>query len=241
VTAVARPDVMSKLNLSPVKQQQILMIMEQMKAAQDQLQQTQRDQMMATFRNRGQGGPGQGGPGQGGPGGFGPGQGGFGRAPGQVQPPGAPGQGRPGQAGPGQGGPGQGGPGQGGPGQGGPGGFDRNQFMSRMQEMTEKQDAIREQAEALIAKQLTSKQKQTYNKMLGEPFDLSLLLQQPRGRDQGRGRGGEAPGQAPGAPGVTGGGPPGTPPGAPAGEDAEEQPAQPPRAFGSRGQAPAPR
>jgi hypothetical protein len=161
-------------------------------------------------RGFGQGGPGGQGFGQGGPQGRGFGQGGP-AGPGGFNPAAGPGGNRFAQGGPG-GAPGQGqgrGFGQGGPGgaQGGPGGAapntDRRQMLAQMQEKAKKQaedeDKLLEQTEMRIAKVLTTKQRKSFNSLLGETFDLNKLFEGGMNALFGGGRGG--PGGAPGGPG----------------------------------------
>jgi hypothetical protein len=74
--------------------------------------------------------------------------------------------------------------------------FDRDAFATEMQKAGEEQDKVYKAAETRIAKVLTAKQRQNFNKLLGESFDVSKLadIAQFGGRGgrggQGGGRGG---------------------------------------------------
>jgi hypothetical protein len=175
--AVARPEVAKKLNISPPKQQEIQFIMNQLDMELQQLNQSRMERMAGMFRG-GPGGPGgpeeQLGPGGvGGPGGARGGQqrGAFAGRPDQGR-----GEGEEGE-------------------DGRRGNFDREAFAEEMREMGEEQDRILKKAEALIAKSLTAKQKQTFNKLLGEPYDIAKLAASSGFGGRGRGGRGEGGGR----------------------------------------------
>jgi DNA-binding TFAR19-related protein (PDSD5 family) len=73
------------------------------------------------------------------------------------------------------------------------------EMQERMARMAEEEDQLLKRAEAAIAKALTTRQKQQFNRMLGEPFDLTKLVQGPPqgGGRRGQGRDGERPGETP--------------------------------------------
>lgn len=166
-TAVARPEIAKRLNISPPKQQEIALIMEQMNMAIDEIARLQRERMRERFQAFG--GPG----GRGGPGGPGGAQaGGAGQAPGnrnQPQDDPAP-------------------PGRNGDNARPP--LDRQAMAAEMQkemrQVGEEQDKILKKAEQMIGKSLTAKQKSSFNKMLGEPFDLTKLADLAQFRGPGR-------------------------------------------------------
>jgi hypothetical protein len=74
-----------------------------------------------------------------------------------------------------------------------------------MREMGEEQDLVLKKAEMLIAKSLTAKQKQSFNKLLGEPYDIAKLAASSgfggRGRG-GRGEGGRGGNRGPRPPAI---------------------------------------
>lgn len=210
-TAVAKPEIATKINLSPSQRTQVQMIVAQMKEALTQAQTARMESFRSQFRQGGgPGGPG--GPGgQGGPGGPGAVNGGPGRTPGQPGTQGGNANARttrtanaqPAQ--PPQGGGQQGGGPQGdNGGRGGRGGFDRDAFMTQIQQGVEEQFKVFELAEQKIGKVLTAKQKQSFNKMLGEEFDLTKLIES---RPERGGRGGRGGPQGEGQPGGEGGAP----------------------------------
>jgi len=200
---VSRPDVAKALNLSQSQIEQVQAIIEGMKQGQDQVDQNRRQFFDSMRQSGGFGGPGGGGPGGGGPGGGGaPGGGGT--------------------------------PGGGGPGGGGRRGGNNNtnnnpnappmtdaerearrlQFQTAMEQMQNDSQSVRDKAVKQVSAVLTKKQKENFNKMLGKPFDLTLL-NDGRGPDnpynpnrggRGRGPGGGGPGGGPPTPG--GGGTP---------------------------------
>jgi hypothetical protein len=87
----------------------------------------------------------------------------------------------------------------------------RQQFQTAMEQMQNDSQSVRDKAVKQISAILTPKQKENFNKMLGKPFDLTLL-NDGRGPDnpynpaRGRGRGpggGGPPGGGPGGGGGT--------------------------------------
>jgi hypothetical protein len=61
-----------------------------------------------------------------------------------------------------------------------------------MGQMADAQENLLKEAEKALGKVLTSRQKSSFNKMLGEEFDLTKLVE-----NTGRGRGGRGRGEAP--------------------------------------------
>jgi hypothetical protein len=59
-------------------------------------------------------------------------------------------------------------------------------MQERMVQMADEESELLKKAEAAIAKVLTSRQKQNFNKMLGADFDLNKLVEN-QGRNRGRG------------------------------------------------------
>lgn len=203
VTAVARPDVAQKINLSPPQVAQVQMIVEQMNAAGQEIRSQGMQQMRGMF-----GGPG-------GPGGFG-GPGGPGGVPGGAggrrggnagedgdTPKGQPAaKGDTAKADNARGNRRGGNPGddQGGdrPDPNSPEAQARRAEMTEaMTKMTEDSEKIEKEAEAKIAKVLTKGQRAKFNGLLGAEFDLAKItdrMNRPgggRGGDRGNNRGGD--------------------------------------------------
>lgn len=194
---VAEQDVAQAMLLTSDQYAQIQQIMQAMETQRQEMRRAAFAQMAPPggFGRGGPGGPG-GGPGaaaggqarQGGPGGAAPGGQAGNQTRGARTPTGAPGQAADNADNGGR--------------QRGRGGFDPNSpefkaMQERMQKMTEDDAALEKKAITAIGRLLTPKQKALFNKMLGEPYDLTKLVDNQRGPG-GRGGPGGAPGGAPG-------------------------------------------
>jgi hypothetical protein len=154
--SVAREDVGKRLNLNPIQQQRIQLILEQLQTTLNDLNRARMDQMRNLFR----GGGGPGGPGgQAGPGAPGGRPGGGGQAQAKNDAPAAEDEDQRGRG----------------------GNFDREALATEMRKAGEDQDKAFKAAEAAIGKVLTARQVQNFRKLQGKPYDLSKLTAGPGG------------------------------------------------------------